>query len=682
MIKLDKITLSFKKTIFKDFSYFFNDKGLYYLIGPSGCGKTTLLRLLYLNKYKYTGNIYFGEQNIKELSITEIEKVRNDICYIPARDNCFKSKSVDENYHLILGEDYNESLVNDVLKKAKLEKYKNRKVKTLSMGERQRFLLSIPLLMNKRIILLDELFSNLDEQNAVLFKAIYEELSTEKLIIIVEHEIKNISDKGIIIDFKNLESVETKEKCRYEVNKKIKNKKYKFPIVRLSLYFLILFFMCLALSVSKIYDNTYMDVTEAKMKAYFNSAPIVYCHSAEKADKLGLADYKIDCYYTSDLPLPNAAIVEELYYNGENHTLKDNTIYIINYNDSGNLLHQYDITDGKKLDNGITIKLIDVNEQFDRIGITGPYFMNENTANIYFNYRLEYFKDTDSYVYASSKILESYNIIKDFSDVENKLDLNDYKLADDYFIAPFPYLEEKFGLSSEEYFQILAGTIEKEFTFDFPINGVVLSKTYKLLPKQIHVITLFPMVILPENAYSMISPYKDEKPVDLLVKKDVRYYCLKDTEECRRIVLKYNSLTLDYELLNYDDYQLRYNDYVAKIDTFRIIQFIFIGIALVLLIISSIILDLNSRLLFLYNYKIKYLTQKNLIISAIGFILFAILSVVFMKIMIETIFSSIYTIYHLSLTMFIEAFIYGVAFFIVSSLIVIFKNRYSILHVR
>ena len=59
MIKLVNVYKSYKEhTVLNDFSYCFNNNGLYLIVGRSGIGKTTLLNLISGYDNSYYGNIY------------------------------------------------------------------------------------------------------------------------------------------------------------------------------------------------------------------------------------------------------------------------------------------------------------------------------------------------------------------------------------------------------------------------------------------------------------------------------------------------------------------------------------------------------------------------------------------------------------------------------------------------
>ena len=99
--------------------------------------------------------------------------------------------------------------VENIIKKIKLDKlieklpngyntYINESGVNLSSGEKQKISLARILLKNPKIILIDEVTNSLDYKTT---KEIYEclnELSNNKTIIIIDHNLKNLSNGNII----------------------------------------------------------------------------------------------------------------------------------------------------------------------------------------------------------------------------------------------------------------------------------------------------------------------------------------------------------------------------------------------------------------------------------------------------------------------------------------------------
>lgn len=204
-IEIKNLSFSYEnsKELLKDINIIFYP-GLNYLIGKNGSGKSTLLKLICRVYNPHKGEILIDEQNIKNIS----------------------SKSINENISLIFPEPYlfedtiynniildkvdvKKKDVENIIKKIKLDKlieklpngyntYINESGVNLSSGEKQKISLARILLKNPKIILIDEVTNSLDYKTT---KEIYEclnELSNNKTIIIIDHNLKNLSNGNII----------------------------------------------------------------------------------------------------------------------------------------------------------------------------------------------------------------------------------------------------------------------------------------------------------------------------------------------------------------------------------------------------------------------------------------------------------------------------------------------------
>lgn len=166
MIIANNVTKKYEdKYILKNFNYIF-EKGVYLICGKSGKGKTTLLNVLSLFDNECEGKVI----------------VDGDIFYLRDFNNLVGELTVKEHFELF--EKVNENKIEDIFN---LENILNKKVKKLSLGERQ--LVSITLALNhpSQNILLDEPFSALSKENVVRVCCFIGKLVGNKVIIISSH---------------------------------------------------------------------------------------------------------------------------------------------------------------------------------------------------------------------------------------------------------------------------------------------------------------------------------------------------------------------------------------------------------------------------------------------------------------------------------------------------------------
>ncbi|MGI5927955.1 MAG: ABC transporter ATP-binding protein [Thermacetogeniaceae bacterium] len=132
------------------------------LLGPSGCGKTTLLRTITGFLMLDSGKVFLGDEDITYLSPN-----RREIGMVYQNYALFTHMTVFDNVAFGLRvrkveKKVIEEKVRDILKKVQLSGYEARYPSQLSGGQQQRVALARALVVQPKILLLDEPLSNLD----------------------------------------------------------------------------------------------------------------------------------------------------------------------------------------------------------------------------------------------------------------------------------------------------------------------------------------------------------------------------------------------------------------------------------------------------------------------------------------------------------------------------------------
>ncbi len=135
---------------------------LFFLLGPSGCGKTTLLRMLAGFLTPDAGDIFFGD-----ICITNLPPRERDAGLVFQTYALWPHMTVADNvaYGLRVRGKSNQEIAEHVgraLKMVRLDGLELRKPNQLSGGQQQRVALARALVIEPRVLLLDEPLSNLD----------------------------------------------------------------------------------------------------------------------------------------------------------------------------------------------------------------------------------------------------------------------------------------------------------------------------------------------------------------------------------------------------------------------------------------------------------------------------------------------------------------------------------------
>ena len=188
-IQIRNLSFSYnkEKSVFSDLNGEFIFPGLYLITGENGSGKTTLLNII-------SGNIQLGDGAVLNGKII-FSNLEHKFSYVSQTPFIF-SGTIEEN--ICLGKLYNKNIVEEVLKKTKLDKVIrelpsgiNTKLgtggHTLSQGQMQRLALARSLLQQSDIIFFDEVESAIDAETNTALLRLLNELKSEKLILMITH---------------------------------------------------------------------------------------------------------------------------------------------------------------------------------------------------------------------------------------------------------------------------------------------------------------------------------------------------------------------------------------------------------------------------------------------------------------------------------------------------------------
>ncbi|MEE6270076.1 FHA domain-containing protein [Streptomyces diastatochromogenes] len=160
------VTVDGGKQILKDVSFGVPEKSLVAVIGPSGSGKSTLLKALTGYRPANQGDVLYDNRNLYK----HFAELRQRVGLVPQDDILHKELTVQKalRYAAKLrfpgdtAESEREARINEVLRELKLDIHKDKKITSLSGGQRKRVSVALELLTKPSLIFLDEPTSGLD----------------------------------------------------------------------------------------------------------------------------------------------------------------------------------------------------------------------------------------------------------------------------------------------------------------------------------------------------------------------------------------------------------------------------------------------------------------------------------------------------------------------------------------
>jgi len=199
ILKLEKISVYFnKRKILENLNINLQQGEILGLLGPNGVGKSTIFNIITgLIKPNY-GSIYIDNKNITDDPIFQRTK-KHKIGYVPQYGGYFHDLTLRENLNaiseiVIEDKKLRDEKINLLISKFELEALQNIKAEFLSGGQKKRLVISLALLSDPKILLLDEPFAALDIMTIKNLQQIIVDLQTQNniSIILCDHQARDL----------------------------------------------------------------------------------------------------------------------------------------------------------------------------------------------------------------------------------------------------------------------------------------------------------------------------------------------------------------------------------------------------------------------------------------------------------------------------------------------------------
>ena len=199
ILKLEKISLKFdNKMILDSLNLNLNEGQILGLLGANGAGKSTIFNLITGLINPKHGKIKINGEDVSKYPIY-LRTKKFKVGYVPQYGGFFSDLTLHDNLKAISevaidDKNLRNEKINYLLSKFELENIKNIKAKFLSGGQKKKLVISLSLLSDPKVLLLDECFAALDVLTIKMLQEIIVNLQQESQIsiIICDHQARDL----------------------------------------------------------------------------------------------------------------------------------------------------------------------------------------------------------------------------------------------------------------------------------------------------------------------------------------------------------------------------------------------------------------------------------------------------------------------------------------------------------
>ena len=199
IIEFENISLAYgNRLILDNLNFKINEGQIFGMLGPNGVGKSTIFNLITGLINPKHGKIKINGEDVSKYPIY-LRTKKFKVGYVPQYGGFFSDLTLHDNLKAIsevVIDDKNlrNEKINYLLSKFELENIKNIKAKFLSGGQKKKLVISLSLLSDPRVLLLDECFAALDVLTIKMLQEIIVNLQKESqiTICICDHQARDL----------------------------------------------------------------------------------------------------------------------------------------------------------------------------------------------------------------------------------------------------------------------------------------------------------------------------------------------------------------------------------------------------------------------------------------------------------------------------------------------------------
>ena len=199
IIEFENVSLAYgNRLILDNISFKINEGQIFGMLGPNGVGKSTIFNLITGLINPKHGKIKINGEDVSQYPIY-LRTKKFKVGYVPQYGGYFNDLTLQDNLKaiseiVIQNKNLRQERIDYLLSKFELENVKNIKAKFLSGGQKKKLVISLSLLSNPKVLLLDECFAALDVLTIKMLKEIIVNLQQENqiTICICDHQARDL----------------------------------------------------------------------------------------------------------------------------------------------------------------------------------------------------------------------------------------------------------------------------------------------------------------------------------------------------------------------------------------------------------------------------------------------------------------------------------------------------------